>query len=70
MGWSPGGGCDEIRRGSFLKKRTKRLLFVRGARMVKVEAQPYAWPFDGDLKAENTALIVIDMQRDFCGKQA
>ncbi len=38
--------------------------------MVKVEAQPYAWPFDGDLKAENTALIVLDMQRDFCGKQA
>jgi hypothetical protein len=23
---------------------------------------PYAWPFDGDLRPENTALIVIDMQ--------
>lgn len=27
----------------------------------------YHWPFDGDLRPENTALIVIDMQIDFCG---
>ncbi|MDX2053589.1 MAG: isochorismatase family cysteine hydrolase [Polyangiaceae bacterium] len=33
-----------------------------------VPADPYAWPFDGDLRPENTALIVIDMQTDFCGK--
>lgn len=32
-----------------------------------IKAQPYAWPFDGDLRPENTALIVIDMQSDFCG---
>jgi biuret amidohydrolase len=32
-----------------------------------VEATPYAWPFDGDLTPQNTALIVIDMQIDFCG---
>jgi nicotinamidase-related amidase len=32
-----------------------------------VEAQPYAWPYNGDLRPENTALIVIDMQIDFCG---
>jgi nicotinamidase-related amidase len=31
-------------------------------------AQPYAWPYDGDLRPDNTALIVIDMQADFCGK--
>jgi nicotinamidase-related amidase len=31
-------------------------------------ADPYAWPFDGDLRPENTALIIIDMQTDFCGK--
>ena len=36
--------------------------------MKHVAANPYAWPFDGDLRPENTALIVIDMQTDFCGK--
>ncbi|HVY25183.1 MAG TPA: isochorismatase family cysteine hydrolase [Polyangiaceae bacterium] len=33
-----------------------------------VAAQPYPWPFDGDLRPENTTLIIIDMQTDFCGK--
>jgi nicotinamidase-related amidase len=32
-----------------------------------VVADPYPWPFDGDLRAANTALVVIDMQTDFCG---
>jgi nicotinamidase-related amidase len=32
-----------------------------------VAADPYPWPYDGDLRPENTALIVIDMQTDFCG---
>jgi nicotinamidase-related amidase len=32
-----------------------------------VDADPYPWPFDGDLRPANTALIVIDMQTDFCG---
>ena len=32
-----------------------------------VKADPYPWPFDGDLRVENTALLVIDMQTDFCG---
>ena len=32
-----------------------------------VPAEPYNWPFDGDLTAANTALVVIDMQTDFCG---
>jgi len=32
-----------------------------------VDANPYPWPFDGDLGPGNTALIVIDMQTDFCG---
>ena len=32
-----------------------------------VAADPYPWPYDGDLQPENTALIVIDMQTDFCG---
>lgn len=33
-----------------------------------IPADPYAYPFDGDLRPQNTALIVIDMQTDFCGK--
>src|SRR4249920_3084597 len=32
-----------------------------------LESEPYAWPYDGDLRPANTALIVIDMQTDFCG---
>ena len=32
-----------------------------------IQANPYAWPYNGDLKPGNTALIVIDMQTDFCG---
>lgn len=32
-----------------------------------VQANPYAWPYNGDLRPDNTALIVIDMQTDFCG---
>jgi nicotinamidase-related amidase len=31
-----------------------------------VEATPYPWPHDGTLRPETTALIIIDMQRDFC----
>ena len=31
-----------------------------------IDANPYAWPFDGDFTATNTALIIIDMQVDFC----
>ncbi|ATF91486.1 Peroxyureidoacrylate/ureidoacrylate amidohydrolase RutB [Cedecea neteri] len=33
-----------------------------------VNSTPYAWPFDGHYGAHDTALIVIDMQTDFCGK--
>ncbi|MFN7752034.1 MAG: cysteine hydrolase family protein [Pseudomonadota bacterium] len=32
-----------------------------------IDADPYRWPFDGDLRPDNTALVVIDMQTDFCG---
>lgn len=30
-------------------------------------AEPYPWPFDGALRPDNTALVIIDMQIDFCG---
>ena len=36
--------------------------------MRTITADPYPYPFDGDLRADNTALLVIDMQTDFCGK--
>src|SRR5689334_9957677 len=36
--------------------------------MTFVAANPYPSPYDGHLRPETTALIVIDMQTDFCGK--
>ena len=33
-----------------------------------VQANPYPWPYSGNLRPANTAVIVIDMQTDFCGK--
>ena len=35
--------------------------------MPTIASEPYAWPFDGSLAPGNTAIIVIDMQTDFCG---
>jgi nicotinamidase-related amidase len=32
-----------------------------------VAADPYPWPFNGDLQPGNTAFLIIDMQTDFCG---
>jgi nicotinamidase-related amidase len=36
--------------------------------MKTIASTPYAWPYNGDLRPENTALIIIDMQTDFCGE--
>jgi len=33
---------------------------------VSVPGQPRAFPHSGDLRPDNTAIFVIDMQRDFC----
>jgi nicotinamidase-related amidase len=33
-----------------------------------VKANPYPWPYSGDLRPANTALLIIDMQTDFCGR--
>jgi nicotinamidase-related amidase len=36
--------------------------------MRTIAANPYPWPFDGSFEPQTTALVVIDMQTDFCGK--
>ena len=35
--------------------------------MPTITSAPYAWPYDGQLTPANTALLIIDMQTDFCG---
>ena len=32
-----------------------------------INSHPYPYPYNGDLRSQNTALIIIDMQTDFCG---
>jgi biuret amidohydrolase len=32
-----------------------------------VKADPYNYPYNGDFRPENTVLLIIDMQTDFCG---
>jgi nicotinamidase-related amidase len=33
---------------------------------MSIDARPWPWPHDGRLEAWETALLIIDMQRDFC----
>nr|WP_209923784.1 isochorismatase family cysteine hydrolase [Mycolicibacterium lutetiense] len=33
-----------------------------------ITAEPYVWPYDGDIPTRRTALINIDWQVDFCGE--
>lgn len=33
-----------------------------------IPANPYPYPYNGDLRPANTALLIIDMQTDFCGQ--
>lgn len=35
--------------------------------MPTISAAPYPWPYDDSLAAGTTALVIIDMQTDFCG---
>jgi nicotinamidase-related amidase len=32
-----------------------------------IQSKPYAYPYNGDLRPQNTALTLIDMPIDFCG---
>ncbi|TFK42927.1 isochorismatase family protein [Crucibulum laeve] len=34
--------------------------------MMQIDSYPYNWPCSGQLSSKNTALVVIDMQIDFC----
>lgn len=36
--------------------------------MMYINSEPYKWPYNGDLRADNTVLMIIDMQTDFCGE--
>ena len=33
---------------------------------ISIDARPWDWPHDGRLAPSETALLIIDMQRDFC----
>jgi nicotinamidase-related amidase len=33
-----------------------------------VKAEPYDWPYDGIIVPSKTAMLVIDMQHDFCSQ--
>ncbi|CAH1205895.1 Peroxyureidoacrylate/ureidoacrylate amidohydrolase RutB [Paenibacillus auburnensis] len=35
---------------------------------MQITASPYVWPYDGAMIPRKTALMIIDMQTDFCGK--
>lgn len=35
---------------------------------MQITASPYTWPYDGAVDPAKTALMIIDMQTDFCGK--
>jgi biuret amidohydrolase len=55
---------------SWRGKLPARTRFRQGRHSVSaryVAADPYPWPYDGDLRPGNTALVIIDMQTDFCG---
>lgn len=35
---------------------------------ISVKADPYEWPYSGVADASQTALMIIDIQTDFCGE--
>jgi nicotinamidase-related amidase len=45
----------------------RELDFLRASRhpLVQLQSKPYPWPYNGLLHPNTTALVVIDMQRDF-----
>ena len=35
---------------------------------ISIDAKPYVWPYNKNMTPQNTCIIVIDMQVDFCAK--
>src|SRR4029079_9514298 len=64
-GWS---STPTLRAAESPAKSPRNRALGRIGGMKYVPANPYRWPYDGNLAPGNTALIVIDMQTDFCGK--
>jgi len=60
----PWGLCSHIAKGQ--SQLQANIVF----KPIYIEkAKPYPWPCNGNLTLANTALIIIDMQRDFCGNE-
>ena len=51
-----------------MKERAKEMPHEAVENPRYVPGDPYPWPWNGDLRRENTALVVIDTQTDLCGK--
>jgi hypothetical protein len=51
-------GCDLTSTDPYTASRTG----LQDYNMTYVTADPYNWPYNGDLTPQNTALIIIDMQ--------
>ncbi|TVY46689.1 Peroxyureidoacrylate/ureidoacrylate amidohydrolase [Lachnellula occidentalis] len=53
-----------------LERRTPTPLIIPALSFTKMRAQvdatPYAWPTSGGINPMTTALVIIDMQKDFC----
>ncbi len=49
------------------RRRDVRINVSREDKTMYIEADPYPWPYNGDLDLDRTALINIDWQADFCG---
>jgi len=60
----PWGLCSHIAKGQ--EQLNSNIVF----KPIFIEsAKPYPWPCNGNLTLANTALIIIDMQKDFCGNE-
>jgi nicotinamidase-related amidase len=52
---------------SFLPEHASDLLGTASWLVGPVSANPYPWPYDGQVNTANVAVICIDWQVDFCG---